>query len=493
MRATPAPQGAADGVAVQIGAANALTTVVAFGEHRQQRLIVLFIEIAIGRGLAKHCQQRLFCPFLTTDFGNDLLRQNIQWRFGNVQGVEFATAHAVEQGGAFDQVIAGGGEQTALGRAADLVPGTAHALQESRDGARRGNLADQIDFTDVDAQLQRGGGDQDLQLTALESLFGVEAEFLGQTAVVRGDGVFAQTLAEVTAQAFGQSPGVDENQRGAVFAGQLGEAVVNQLPDIVGHHCRQRHWRHFDAEVPWAGVADVDDLARPTGTDQKPRHGVDGFLCGGQTDAGQRFGAQGLQAFEAQRQVTAAFTGGYGVDFVDDHRARSAEHFAPGLGAEQHVQRFRGGHQNVRRAFAHGGAVFLRGVAGAHGGGDLQLRQAHLAQLLGDPRQRVLQVDADVVGQRLERRNVDHQGFVPQAVGVFQAALDQIVEYGEERGKGFAGARGRGDQRRAALADQRPCARLGGGDRREGAAEPGADGGVKACQGRVRGDGQIHA
>ncbi|CAI8939701.1 hypothetical protein EMIT0P395_50063 [Pseudomonas sp. IT-P395] len=70
--------------------------------------------------------------------------------------------------------------------------------------------------------------------------------------------------------------------------------------------------------------------------------------------------------------------------------------------------------------------------------------------------------------------------------------MDEVVEHGEKRGEGFAGASGRGDQRRTALADQRPCARLGGGDRRERVAEPGADGGVKACQGRVRGDGQIH-
>jgi len=240
-------------------------------------------------------------------------------------------------------------------------------------------LADQVDFTDIDAQFQRSGGDQHLQLAALEPLFGVEAGFLGQAAVVRGDGVFAKAFAEVSAQAFGEAPGIDENQRGAMFAGQFGEPVINQLPDIVSHHRRQRHRRHFDAQIPWPGVADVDDLAGAISADQKPRHGLDRLLCGGQTDAGQGFGAQRLQALEAQRQMAAAFASRDGVDLIDDHRACAAEHFASGFGAEQHVQRFRRGYQNVRRTFAHGGAVFLWRVAGAHCRGDLQFGQAHLA------------------------------------------------------------------------------------------------------------------
>ena len=70
--------------------------------------------------------------------------------------------------------------------------------------------------------------------------------------------------------------------------------------------------------------------------------------------------------------------------------------------------------------------------------------------------------------------------------------MDQIVEHRQKRGEGLAGTGGRGDQGRTALADQRPRPGLGGGGRWEGVAEPGADGGVKACQGSVRGDGQIH-
>ncbi len=226
---------------------------------------------------------------------------------------------------------------------------------------------------------------------------------------------------------------------------------------------------------------------------KEARNGFDGLLRGRQTDAQQRLRAECLQAFKAQCQVAAAFAGGHGVDLVDDHRACRAEHLPAGIGAEQHIQGFRRGHQNVRRRFAHRRTVFLRCIAGAHGSADLQLRQAHHAQLLGNAGQRVLQVDLDVVGQRLEGRDVDHQGGVGQAFGVFQAAVYQVVDDGEKGGKGLAGTGGRGDQGRAALADQRPRPGLGGGDGRERMVEPGADGRVKAAQGTVCGDGQVHA
>ncbi|MNX71747.1 hypothetical protein D3C86_1030740 [compost metagenome] len=181
------------------------------------------------------------------------------------------------------------------------------------------------------------------------------------------------------------------------------------------------------------------------------------------------------------------------MDFVDDHRLCGAEHLPAGIGAEQHIQGFRRGHQNVRRRFAHRRTDFLRCIAGAHGGADLQFGQPHHAQLLGNAGQRVLQVDLDVVGQCLEGRDVDHQGCVGQAFGAFQAAVHQVIDDGEKGGEGLAGTGGRGDQSRAALADQRPRPGLGGGDRRERVTEPGADGRVKAAQGTVCGDGQVHA
>ena len=71
-------------------------------------------------------------PFPTPGFGDDLLGQHVQRRPWNVQLVQLAPAYAVEQGHAFDQVIARGREQAALWHAIDLVAGAADPLQKGR-------------------------------------------------------------------------------------------------------------------------------------------------------------------------------------------------------------------------------------------------------------------------------------------------------------------------------------------------------------------------
>ena len=132
--ATAATQGVGHSVAVQVGAAHALAAVVALAEHLQKGLVVAFIQFGVRRGAVDKRQQRLFRPFLGADLGDDLLGQYIERCHRNMQGIQLATAHAVEQRGALDQVVAGGGKQAPLGRATDLVPGTADPLQEAVDG-----------------------------------------------------------------------------------------------------------------------------------------------------------------------------------------------------------------------------------------------------------------------------------------------------------------------------------------------------------------------
>ncbi len=72
---------------------------------------------------------------------------------------------------------------------------------------------------------------------------------------MRGHGFLAQALAEIARGAFSHAPGVDENEGGAMRRDQLGEAVVDRLPDFAGHHRLQRMRWQFDAEVALAHVA----------------------------------------------------------------------------------------------------------------------------------------------------------------------------------------------------------------------------------------------
>ena len=99
-------------------------------------------------------------------------------------------------------------------------------------------------------------------------------------------------------------------------------------------------------------------------------------------------------------------------------------------------------------------------------------------ELGADAGERRLEVDPDVVRQRLQRRDVDDDRLVGQPFGP-EALTHQAVERGEERGQRLAGSGRRGDERVPPGADLRPGGALRLGRRREGAAEPAGDGGVE--------------
>ncbi len=290
----PPAQQAVDRVVVQQRAVASAARGVTLGEHAHDAHEVLADEFAIRPGAAQQRVKPLLVPLARRRLGDDLLGQHVQRTLGDDQAVQLAAAHAVEQCGAFDQLVARQRKQPPLGRAADAVAGAPNALQEGGDGARRSELADQIHLADVDAQLQRGGGHQRAQLAPFEALLGVKTFLLGQAAVMRRHVLLAQALGEMPGHALGQAPRVDEHQRGAVLAHQLGQAVVDQLPDLVGHHRFQRRDRHLQRQVARSAVAAVDDgavgglRAVRAGADQEARHVLDGFLRGRQADALQR-------------------------------------------------------------------------------------------------------------------------------------------------------------------------------------------------------------
>ena len=160
------------------------------------------------------------------------------------------------------------------------------------------------------------------------------------------------------------------------------------------------------------------------------------------------------------------------VDLVDDHRAGRREHLASGIGAEQHVERFRGRDDNMRRPAAHARALALRRVAGAHQRANFDVRIAQSRELGTDPRQRRFEIAPDIVGECLQRRDVDDAGFVRQC------SFDTAAH---ERGQRLARARRRRDEDMAARLNRGPRAHLGLGGRGKGLAKPGFDGGVEHC------------
>ena len=80
-----------------------------------------------------------------------------------------------------------------------------------------------------------------------------------QAPVVRGDGVFADELAQVPSHAFGEAARVHEDQRRSVRLDQGGEPGVDLLPDFQRHHGLQRRPGQLHRQVHLALVPDVDD------------------------------------------------------------------------------------------------------------------------------------------------------------------------------------------------------------------------------------------
>ncbi len=122
-----------DGVVMDDGAAPPAPGAVAFGQHLEHDGEIRALEQAIGPGAAAELEEGLLAPFLGRDLGDDLLRQHVERPFGNRNAVELALPHAVEEGGAFDQLVARQREQTALRRAIDGMAGAPDPLQEARD------------------------------------------------------------------------------------------------------------------------------------------------------------------------------------------------------------------------------------------------------------------------------------------------------------------------------------------------------------------------
>ena len=177
------------------------------------------------------------------------------------------------------------------------------ALQQARDRARRAELAHQVDIADIDAELERSGRDQRFQRTGLQPLFGVEALLLGEAAVMRGHPVGAEPFRQLPRHPLGEAAGVDEDQGRAMRLDQLGQPVVNLLPDFAGHHGFERRGRNFEGEVARPAMPGVDDPALGIGPDEKSGHRLDRLLRRREADAQQRAAAKRGEALERDRQM----------------------------------------------------------------------------------------------------------------------------------------------------------------------------------------------
>ena len=230
---------------------------------------------------------------------------------------------------------------------------------------------------------------------------------------MRRHGLIAEPVGELARDALGHAPCVDEHERRTVLRNEFGEARVNLRPGFLRHHRFKRRTRNLEAQIALAVMPRVDDRdfggrgAVRSGAGEKIGDGANRILRGGEADALQAVAAQCREPLQREREMGAALVRRDGVNLVDDHRARSLQHRAPGLRAEQDVERFRRRHQDVGRPAAHAVALGGRGVACPDPGADFDIGEPPLPELLPHARQRRFEVAMDVVRQRFQRRHVD--------------------------------------------------------------------------------------
>ena len=234
-----------------------------------------------------------------------------------------------------------------------------------------------------------------------------------------------------------------------------------------------------------AHVAGIDDRAAIRGAGEKACHEVDRLLGRGETDPCRHpagpFEAQGGKPFQRQSEMGAALVSGERMELVNDDGPYRTEHPAPRVGSQQQVERLRRRYEDVGWIAPHAGAFVRRCIAATYRRAQLDVGSAGLEEAVTDTGKRYLEILVNIVGQRLERRDVEDDGLVGQAR--LEGLADQRVDDGKKRGEGLARTGGRRDERRASVADRRPGGLLRlGRSLRELLPKPTRDRGVKHLQ-----------
>jgi hypothetical protein len=443
---------------------------------------------------------------------DDLLREHVERVARHDRRLDRALAHPLGEHRALEQVGAELREDAALADVADVVAGAADPLQPGGDRLRRLDLQHEVDGAHVDPQLQARGRDDAGDLARLqlllddEPLLARERAVMGARDLGRLAVLLPRKLVEPERQPLCAAAVVDEDDGGAVGLDELQQLRVHRRPDRTArglaareriHLGRRRRLgldhrldRHVDLQVERLAHAGVDDAAGAVGTDHEAADLLERVLRRGEADALHvALGTdERVQPLEREREVRAALRAGDRVDLVHDRPLHAAQHVARAA-REHEVERLGRRDQHVGRLAQHLLALALRRVAGADRDADVGT----------DPLQRRAQVALDVVGEGLERRDVDEAGAAlrtrvsPSGRRKRRPAVDvtrEPVQPPQERRKRLSRAGRRRDQDVLAGRDRGPGLGLGLGRCGERTGEPVAyarrEGGERVRRHRLR-------
>ena len=254
----------------------------------------------------------------------------------------------------------------------------------------------------------------------------------------------------------GRLRGTEARPDEVAAAGRRAHSVHSGVGDVGEARLRHALDRHLDLKVERLAHAHIHDPAFASRAREEAADLLERALRGGQAYALQRGLRLCLEPLERQREVGAALCPRDGVDLVDDHPLHVREELARPR-REHEVERLGRRDQHVRRRAQHRLALSLGGVAGADRDADVT----------ADPLQRGLQVLLDVVGEGLQRRDVDEP-----RLSLRTGLRHEAVETPEEGGERLARAGGRRHEHVLAGGDSGPRLLLRGGGPLEAAREP---------------------
>jgi hypothetical protein len=305
----------------------------------------------------------------------------------------------------------------------------------------------------------------------LEPLLDEQALLARHRAVVGVDYHLSGQLVQRRGQPLGETPAVDEDERGAVRPDELEDERVHGRPDAAAAWPLQsppawhpvdlgetRHvlHRHLDAEIEGLDHTGVHDGHWPRHPALEPAEKMPGLvqraLGGREPDPLQAAFAERLQPFERQSQMGPPLRADQSMYFVDDHRPDGPERIAGATGEEQ-VERLGRRYQYVRGRPEEPRPLAARRVAGADGHRGAVSGHSERLRALDDAGQGRPEVAFHVHRQRPERGDVEHAA----ALGHRRHRLEhQPIDSREERGERLPRA-GRGqEQRRLAALNRRP-------------------------------------
>ena len=259
-RAAPRLDDAVDAVAVQVRRHPPVARPDPLGQHRDHVVEVGPLQRGVLRRPPHGVEQLVLDQLLARRHGHDLLGQDVERGVAQRDRVEPPGRHRAAQGGQLDQLVAGHREQPAARRGAQRVTGAADPLEQRGHRARRSDLHDEIDPADVDAELERRGGNGALHRAGLEPALRGEAQLARHAAVMGHDLIGAQPTLQRVRDALDQAARVDEHQRGAVLGHQLDDPIVDPPELLVRRDGAQLVVGHLERQIDLARPAGVNDV-----------------------------------------------------------------------------------------------------------------------------------------------------------------------------------------------------------------------------------------